>query len=572
MQIRAPSGSTGSTVRIPWFVALAFFVMVVAAVLSITSAGEVGHVAGTFGIFVGNLLAGILFIVRSRKLETAERRAWTLVGTGLTVAAGGIIIVAAQVSITGDASTFGPTDLFFIVGYSTALVGFASLPHTAGTSLQRLRTAFDGMIGAVAIGALLWTLVLLPVVEGLADAETWERIIGSIYPLIDLAVVVIIMMITVRRSSYRFDARMFTFTGAMLLQAVADISYLVEAVGKSFTEAEPLFVAYIAAAALFLATALIVDRAPESREYAERRLPLWSLLAPYSSALVMVAVLVIRIWDGDLDQGDRILVGAALAVAVLVIGRQGIAIRENRMLVERQRSDLVSSISHELRTPLTAMVGFLAVLQEGQELSLEERSEMIDVVAEQATYLTRIVQDLLLLAHDDPSRIELAVGEHDISAIVRSALQASGVDRSCVDVEIDPELTAVVDGSRLQQILVNLLTNARRYGGDRCLVRALADGSRLVIEVHDSGPGVPKKYELAIWERFERGPNRYNAVIPGSGIGLAMVRAIAEAHGGRASYGTSDRLGGACFAIDFPGRVGSAPSSAPVRSGILAIG
>jgi len=208
MQIRAPSGSTGSTVRIPWFVALAFFVMVVAAVLSITSAGEVGHVAGTFGIFVGNLLAGILFIVRSRKLETAERRAWTLVGTGLTVAAGGIIIVAAQVSITGDASTFGPTDLFFIVGYSTALVGFASLPHTAGTSLQRLRTAFDGMIGAVAIGALLWTLVLLPVVEGLADAETWERIIGSIYPLIDLAVVVIIMMITVcSRSQVRCCCR-----------------------------------------------------------------------------------------------------------------------------------------------------------------------------------------------------------------------------------------------------------------------------------------------------------------------------------------------------------------------------
>ena len=141
-----------------------------------------------------------------------------------------------------------------------------------------------------------------------------------------------------------------------------------------------------------------------------------------------------------------------------------------------------------------------------------------------------------------------------------------------VTTEIDPDLTAVVDDDRLVQILVNFISNAQRYGGDRCLVVARADSTRMVIEVHDSGPGVPKKYELTIWERFERGPNRYNASIPGSGIGLAMVRTIAEAHGGRVGYRQSERLGGACFSIDLPGIVGKIEPTVMAPSKTMAIG
>jgi signal transduction histidine kinase len=248
---------------------------------------------------------------------------------------------------------------------------------------------------------------------------------------------------------------------------------------------------------------------------------------------------------------------ATLVVAVLVIGRQGIAIRENRKIVERQRTDLVSSISHELRTPLTAMVGFLAILQEDPKLHLQERIEMIEVVTEQATYLEHIVEDLLIMAHGDPGHLDLELSEQNIAAVIDHAIRATTINPDSVTVEVDPNLSAFVDGGRLQQILVNLLSNADRYGGERCLVVATAVGSDLVIKVHDAGDGVPKKHELVIWERFERGPNRYNAAVPGSGVGLAMVRSIADAHGGRASYCPSDRLGGACFVVEFPGRVGT---------------
>ena len=143
----------------------------------------------------------------------------------------------------------------------------------------------------------------------------------------------------------------------------------------------------------------------------------------------MVAALLYRLWDADLDQGDRVLVIAAVAVALLVMARQGIAIRENRTIVERERTDLVSSISHELRTPLTATVGFVAVLQEDPKLDLKERIEMIDIVMEQTTYLERIVQDLLFLAEDDPSRLVLKTAPWRIEPIVENAILSSMIGR-----------------------------------------------------------------------------------------------------------------------------------------------
>ena len=359
-----------------------------------------------------------------------------------------------------------------------------------------------------------------------------------------------------------------------LLQTAGDVSYLVEGAGESFTAAEPLFLAYLGAAVLFLTTALVVGRVPPAREYADRRVPLWSMLIPYTSAVVMVAVLSTEIWVGTIRSGDRVLLIAAVLVAILVITRQGIAIRENRMIVERERSDLVSSISHELRTPLTSTVGFVAILQEDPKLDLKERIEMIDVLAEQTTYLERIVQDLVLLAQEDPGRMTLKTAEWRVEPLIENAIISSTAGRGNLTIEGEKGLRAVVDPDRVQQVLVNLLSNAKRYGGDSCLVVARASGDRLIIEVHDSGPGVPKKFELTIWERFERGPNKYNAVIPGTGIGLAMVKNIAIAHGGRASYRKSERLGGACFVVEFPGRI---PNSVPepiaiAQSSTMAIG
>ena len=267
------------------------------------------------------------------------------------------------------------------------------------------------------------------------------------------------------------------------------------------------------------------------------------------------AWLVSDIEDSNLDTGDRLLLTATFLVAILVIARQALAIREDRVLIEQQRTDLVSSISHELRTPLTAMLGFLSILHYNEVSGPGERAELIEVVHHQANYLARIVQDLLLLADGDPSGMSLTITEVNVGGTISHALNATSIDHDCVVVDVPKRLIAHVDAERLEQILVNLITNADRYGGNACLIKAFAHGGALVVEVHDSGPGVPKKHELVIWERFERGPNRYNSLVPGTGIGLAVVRAIVEAHGGKAGYRRSDQLGGGCFWVELPGRI-----------------
>jgi K+-sensing histidine kinase KdpD len=242
-------------------------------------------------------------------------------------------------------------------------------------------------------------------------------------------------------------------------------------------------------------------------------------------------------------------------VAALVIIRQALSIRENRVTVEQHRTDLVTSISHELRTPLTAMVGFLSILHYNEVSGPGERAELIGVVHHQANYLERIVEDLLLLADEDPSGMSLTIGAADVRGTIQHALNATAINHDRVTVDAPQGMIAHVDPERLEQLLVNLITNAERYGGDRCLIKAFAKGGTLVLEVHDAGAGVPKKHQLVIWDRFERGPNRYNASTPGTGIGLAVVRAIAEAHGGKVGYRRSEELGGGCFWIELPGRV-----------------
>ncbi len=519
-------------------------------------------VVGSAGILLTNLAAAVVFVVRARGLPSQERRAWTLVGLGLGSGVLGIAVMAVMWLATGTVPAFGPADVVFLLGYAVALAGFASLPHTSGTGWHRLRVALDGLIGAVSLGTVIWVAVLSPVLPRLDEAPLWERIVGSLYPLLDVAVFVVLMIVTVRRSSYRFDLRLLLFGAGVLAQVLGDVSYLVSGVGRSFADAEPNFGFYLAAAAAFLTVALVVDRSPEPREYAERRIPVWAMILPYSAAVVMVLLLVFHVVTDGLGDTDRPLLLATTLVGLLVAVRQGAAIREARVLVERERATLVSSISHELRTPLTSLVGFLDLLEDGEGLSDAERAEMVGIVREQALYMSRIVSDLLMLSRDRPEDLQVEVASVEVEAMLRTAVSACGQRPEAVLVDVEPGLRALVDPHRIRQAVINLLVNATRYGGPTRLVEARhGRGAALVIAVHDDGPGVPRRYELAVWERFERGAHRYDARIPGSGIGLAIVAAVARAHGGVATYRRSERLGGACFALELPGRVLEEPDA-----------
>ncbi|HSO48932.1 MAG TPA: HAMP domain-containing sensor histidine kinase, partial [Acidimicrobiia bacterium] len=240
------------------------------------------------------------------------------------------------------------------------------------------------------------------------------------------------------------------------------------------------------------------------------------------------------------------------AVAVMVVVRQNLVVREKRELLEQQRDDLVASVSHELRTPLTGIQGYAQILGESwEELSPEERDEMLETINTQANHLGHIVTDLIDVARDRLQNVELKLVDYNAADLAREAVAVGGGGKG-IRVEADAEARVWAEPDRIRQVLVNLLTNAVRYGRDQILVTVARSGPVVLFAVHDNGDGVPAKHQSEMWERFERGLHQQNTSVPGSGIGLSVARDLVSAHGGTIEYRTSERLGGACFEFTIP--------------------
>jgi signal transduction histidine kinase len=295
--------------------------------------------------------------------------------------------------------------------------------------------------------------------------------------------------------------------------------------------------------------ALLIARPLQPRDLADRPSRLWPLLIPYTPVLVLFALTISQI------SGKATALQAASAIVfVLVMARQTVAIREVREVVEKQRNDLVASVSHELRTPLTGVVGFVEILRANPDLDRDERVEMIDIIASQTHVLKQTVTDLLEIAQGNLSQTRLAPQDLVVSDLVTSTIDILS-DRSAaatITVHIEPGLAVRADPDKLRHILLNYLANAASYGRGTIEVYATATPDGVLFEVHDNGPGVPKKYEVRIWDRFERGAQTNLSQVPGSGLGLAIVHDLVAAHHGHSGHRPSERLGGACFWLTIP--------------------
>lgn len=522
------------------------------AIVTLVASGDTADAAGAIGVMVGASLAGGLFITRAEALQGRDRVGWVLIGFGLCTAGLGVFVVAIVFFINGDAPAFGWTDLFFLATYILVIVGASILPQAHGTPMQRFRMVLDGLIGAISIAALLWVLVLADLTSDLADASTMTRVIGAAYPFLDLAVLTVAMSVLLRRSRHRFDLRIAMFAAGVLFQVAGDLTFFASGHSGSFEDANPLYWINLVAVGCFFTSAWLVGQPAASREYADRNPPAWTHVAAYVPAFGMLAVFVAEVILGGDASGDPILLPAVILVGLLVIARQAIAILENTATIEEQRDLLVTTISHELRTPLTSIVGFVELMEEDREHLTAQAAGMLSIIREQAAYMSTIVSDLIMLARGSEGALELSIEPVPAVELATASVQASGLGDGDVLTVIDPDIVLLVDRSRMQQLLINLLTNSARYGGPHTRLSIQSQNGDALIEIQDDGPGVPKRYEMRIWERFERGPNRLNAATPGSGIGLAIVRAIAEAHGGVAAYRTSEALGGACFSVVIP--------------------
>jgi two-component system OmpR family sensor kinase len=233
------------------------------------------------------------------------------------------------------------------------------------------------------------------------------------------------------------------------------------------------------------------------------------------------------------------------------VGQVGAAL--NRMLNHvhsalhaRQESEtrvrqFVADASHELRTPLTSIRGYAELTRRGREHVGADTRHALGRIEAEATRMTGLVEDLLLLARLDAGR-PLSYESTDLSPLVVDAVsdaRAAGQDHKWL-LELPVEPAAVRgDGARLHQVLVNLLANARTHTPPGTTVTArvwcgdvAGAGPTVVLEVEDDGPGIPPQLLPHIFERFARGDASRSRHAGSTGLGLAIVQAVVAAHGG----------------------------------------
>ena len=511
------------------------------------------ELVGFVGMIAGYLTAGVLLLRRSKLLDRRERVGWLLFAVSTFLVASGLLVAGTLTGMGWDIPAFGPVDGLFLSGYAAGIVGLYKLARAEGDGRDWQATIIDALVGAVALSALVWNAFFHRLVESFQGAPWWELAIAATYPILDIAAVIGLMILVIRRSHFHFDLRLIFLALWMGFQVLADFSYLSRGIGRSFEEAQPNFPLMLLAAACLLTTAAIVDRTPRKREFPEHTTPIWALAWPYLLAASLLGVHLVRYRSLSPTLDETLLLDAVILIGVIIFLRQVLAIRRNRIRIESQRSELVASVSHELRTPLTAMVGFLSLLdEEGDEFAEDDRREMISAVAGQANHMARLVSDLVMLARGNHREVALRMKEVPVSSIAADSLRSVVVENTKIEHDRTVDAQVRVDPDRIQQAVVNLLSNAVRYGGGRALLSVRLEGDDLVVDVHDNGEGVPTRYETTVWQRFERGAHRLDSVTPGLGIGLAIVEAIAESHDGSASYRRSVRLGGACFTLVIP--------------------
>jgi len=230
--------------------------------------------------------------------------------------------------------------------------------------------------------------------------------------------------------------------------------------------------------------------------------------------------------------------------------------------IERMKTAFVSTVSHELRTPLASIKGFISTLlaDEDESYDTATRREFYTIVDQECDRLNRLVQDLLNIARIEEGRgLELHWGTVDVPQLCEKVLAAYRAYATKHEFSTEfpsdfPKIVADVD--RVHQIIENLVSNAAKYAPDGGAIKvtgALDGESAIRIEVSDQGVGVPEDKRDRIFERFGRGEDEtHGRVVSGTGIGLYLVKHLAEAHGGKVWLAESTVGKGSTFSVRLP--------------------
>jgi two-component system sensor histidine kinase KdpD len=222
---------------------------------------------------------------------------------------------------------------------------------------------------------------------------------------------------------------------------------------------------------------------------------------------------------------------------------------------DRLRSVLLDSVTHEFRTPLTAIKASAETLLSNVELEQAQRNDLLTVINEESDRLNRLIGEAAEVAQLDSHQLQLHIAPHQISEAIDAAVNQvrSALQNHALQTSLPEDFPKVrMDVERIAEVLVHLLDNAAKYSPPGTPIRITAEtrNGEVVTSVADRGPGIDDIEQEMIFEKFYRGRSQ-RVAIQGTGMGLAIARAIVELHGGK--IGVTSQLGrGSVFYFSLP--------------------
>jgi signal transduction histidine kinase len=238
--------------------------------------------------------------------------------------------------------------------------------------------------------------------------------------------------------------------------------------------------------------------------------------------------------------------------------RAALAVQNERLReLDHLKDNLISVVSHELRTPLTSILGYLELLDNDRDQLTQRQRHFIGVIGRNADRLLNLVVDLLFVAQARAGQMVLDRRPVDLSELVDNAVEAAlpTANERQIKVTVVQCAGAYVNGDRqrLAQVLDNLLSNALKFTprNGAVEIRLAAATDEVVLEVADTGMGIPATAQRELFTRFFRTDAAITAAIQGTGLGLSIVKAIVDGHGGQVGVESAEGQG-ATFRVALP--------------------
>jgi signal transduction histidine kinase len=221
------------------------------------------------------------------------------------------------------------------------------------------------------------------------------------------------------------------------------------------------------------------------------------------------------------------------------LARRTAQLRKERQL-DKLKDEFVAVASHELKTPITSIKAFAHLLDENLTRHRDpETAQLAARIDSHADKLTRLVNELLDVSRIEAGELSLYRSRFDLSAMLRKLIAdfQLTVPTHQIDAEVGPRRMVLADQTRLEQAVLNLLTNAVKYSpeADSIIVRSSAGGGAVTLSVQDFGPGIPQRDQAKVFDRFYRvaDTSRKKQTVSGIGLGLYITAEIIREHGGK---------------------------------------